>query len=140
MESVNRGGKRTCSASARSPVPQAKAAIRGISVPALAAAAWRLQYQAKADIHSSRRNAVQRSTRPILLKNSPVIEGPSASSDVPKHRACPPVVEYCSDFQSRAAAELALLPEGSAAVDMMADYAGMKNQGKACNQPESAQS
>ena len=46
--------------------------------------------------------------------------------------ACPPVVEYSREFQSRAADELALLPDGSAVVEMMGDYAVMREQGRAC--------
>ncbi|MBU3032119.1 hypothetical protein [Paracoccus marinaquae] len=42
--------------------------------------------------------------------------------------ACPPVVEYSSEFQVRAAEELALLPEGSAVVGMLVDYAVMREQ------------
>ena len=46
--------------------------------------------------------------------------------------ACPPVVEYSRDFQARAAEELAVLPDGSAAVQMMGDYAVMRDQARAC--------
>lgn len=42
--------------------------------------------------------------------------------------ACPPVVEYSRAFQVRAAEELALLPEKSAVVRMLADYAVMREQ------------
>jgi hypothetical protein len=52
------------------------------------------------------------------------------SSDVGGHGACPPVVEYGREFQSRAAAELALLPEGSAIAEMLADYAVMREQAR----------
>lgn len=41
---------------------------------------------------------------------------------------CPPVVEYSPEFQARAAEELALLPDGSAVVEMMGDYAVMREQ------------
>ena len=41
---------------------------------------------------------------------------------------CPPVVEYSREFQVRAAEELALLPERSAVVGMLADYAVMREQ------------
>ena len=44
--------------------------------------------------------------------------------------ACPPVVEYSREFQTRAAEELALLPEGSAIVEMLSDYAVMREQAK----------
>lgn len=45
---------------------------------------------------------------------------------------CPPVIEYSREFQARAAEELALLPEGSAVVDMLADYSVMRDQAQAC--------
>ncbi len=41
---------------------------------------------------------------------------------------CPPVVEYGREFQARVAEELALLPEGSAVVGMLVDYAVMREQ------------
>jgi len=46
--------------------------------------------------------------------------------------ACPPVVEYSRELQARAAEELALLPDGSAIVEMMGDYAVMREQVRAC--------
>ncbi|RDC67765.1 hypothetical protein DLJ49_20650 [Rhodovulum sp. 12E13] len=45
---------------------------------------------------------------------------------------CPPVFEYSRQFQARAAEELALLPEGSAVVEMLVDYAVMREQGQVC--------
>lgn len=46
--------------------------------------------------------------------------------------ACPPVVEYSREFQARAAEELAMLPDGSAVVEMMGDYAVMREQVREC--------
>ena len=46
--------------------------------------------------------------------------------------ACPPVVEYSRVLQARAAEELALLPEGAAVVEMMGDYAVMREQARVC--------
>lgn len=46
--------------------------------------------------------------------------------------ACPPVVEYSREFQARAAVELALLPNGSVVVEMMSDYAVMREQARVC--------
>lgn len=46
--------------------------------------------------------------------------------------ACPPVVEYSREDQVHAAEELAVLPDGSAAVKMMGDYAVMRDQARAC--------
>ncbi|KAA8607540.1 hypothetical protein AL036_10185 [Salipiger aestuarii] len=45
---------------------------------------------------------------------------------------CPPVVEYSREFQARAAEEMAMLPDGSAVVEMMADYAAMRDQARVC--------
>ena len=46
--------------------------------------------------------------------------------------ACPPIVEYSGEFQAPAADELAMLPEESAVVEMLADYAVMREQARAC--------
>ncbi len=46
--------------------------------------------------------------------------------------ACPPLVEYSREFQARAAEELAMLLDGSAIVEMMADYAVIRDQAHAC--------
>jgi len=40
------------------------------------------------------------------------------------------VVEYSPEFRARAAEELALLPEGSAIAEMLADYAVMREQAR----------
>ncbi len=45
---------------------------------------------------------------------------------------CPPVVEYSREFQARAAEERALLPEGSATMEMLTDYAVLREQARAC--------
>jgi hypothetical protein len=46
--------------------------------------------------------------------------------------ACPPIVEYSREFQARAAEELALLPNGSAVVEMLSNYAVMRDQAQNC--------
>jgi len=46
--------------------------------------------------------------------------------------ACPPIVEYSRELQAQAAVELALLPDGSAVVEMMGDYAVMRGQARYC--------
>jgi hypothetical protein len=43
------------------------------------------------------------------------------------------VVEYGREFQARAADEFNLLPEGSAIVEMLADYSVMRDQARACS-------
>ena len=45
---------------------------------------------------------------------------------------CPPVVEYSREFQARAADELDLFPERSAIVEMLSDYAVMREQAREC--------
>lgn len=47
-------------------------------------------------------------------------------------RICPPVVDYSREFQTRAAEELAGLPAGSMIVEMLSDYAVMRDQARAC--------
>lgn len=42
------------------------------------------------------------------------------------------MVEYSRAFQARAAEELALLPVGSAASEMIGDYAVMREQARVC--------
>lgn len=56
----------------------------------------------------------------------------TGASDVGGLGACPPVVEYSLEFQARAAEELALLPDYSAIVEMLADYAVMREQARMC--------
>jgi len=56
----------------------------------------------------------------------------TVSSDERAVSACPPAVDYSREFQTRAADELALLPEGSAIAEMLADYAVMRGQIRAC--------
>jgi hypothetical protein len=55
----------------------------------------------------------------------------TVASDGSGPGACPPVVEYSSEFQARAAEELALLPWGSAVAEMLNDYAVMR--ARACS-------
>lgn len=45
---------------------------------------------------------------------------------------CPPVVEYDAGVQARAAEELKALPDGSAVVEMLSDYAVMREQVRTC--------
>lgn len=56
----------------------------------------------------------------------------TVSSDVGRLGACPPVMEYSREFQAQAAEELTLLPEGSAIVVMLSDYAVMREQVLGC--------
>ena len=45
---------------------------------------------------------------------------------------CPPVVEYDAGVQARVAMEVQALPEGSVIVEMLSDYAVMREQLRAC--------
>jgi len=56
----------------------------------------------------------------------------TVSSEVGGQGTCPPVVEYRREFQARAAEEMALLPEGSAIIEMLSDYGVMRDQARAC--------
>lgn len=42
------------------------------------------------------------------------------------------MVDYSREFQARAAEELAMLPDGSAIIEMIGDYAVMRNQARVC--------
>ena len=56
----------------------------------------------------------------------------TASFDDSGVAACPPVGEYSREFRNRVTEELALLPDGSAVVEMMVDYAVLRDQARAC--------
>jgi len=45
---------------------------------------------------------------------------------------CLPVVEYDDEFQARAAEEVQALPKGSTVVEMLSDFAVMRDQSKRC--------
>ena len=45
---------------------------------------------------------------------------------------CPPVVEYTSTEQARAADEVEALSEGAVIVRMLGDYAVLRDQARAC--------
>jgi len=48
---------------------------------------------------------------------------------------CPPLVKYDAGFQAKAAEEMLHLPEGSALVEMLTDYAVLREQAQACQIP-----
>jgi hypothetical protein len=56
----------------------------------------------------------------------------TVGSDVGSLGPCPPVVEYSRALQARAAEEVKLLPNGSAVVEMISDYAVLREQVRAC--------
>ncbi len=45
---------------------------------------------------------------------------------------CPPVVEYDAGVQARAVEEVQVLPEGSMIVEMLSDYAVIREQARVC--------
>jgi len=45
---------------------------------------------------------------------------------------CPPVVEYDAGFLAKAAEEVQALSEGSVVVEMLSDYAVMREQARGC--------
>ncbi len=45
---------------------------------------------------------------------------------------CPPVVEYDAELQARAAEQVQALPEGSMIVEMLNDYAVIREQARVC--------
>ena len=63
----------------------------------------------------------------LTLAPSLLIGCATSSSDT-----CPPVPEYGQAFRAEAAAELSLLPPDSAIERMLADYAVMRMQSRAC--------
>ena len=74
-----------------------------------------------------------RQRRVVLAIATSLLTGcATVGSDGGALRACPPVVAYSREFQAQAAEELALLPENSAIAEMMADYAVMREQTRAC--------
>jgi hypothetical protein len=57
----------------------------------------------------------------------------TGGSEPPVVAVCPPVVEYSAEFRARMVEELELLPEGSAIIEMLDDYAVMRKQARACD-------
>ena len=56
----------------------------------------------------------------------------TVGSDTGEVVTCAPVIEYSREFQVRAAEELGVLPDGSAIVELLADYSVMRDQARAC--------
>mgnify|MGYP001090902058 CR=1 FL=1 len=48
------------------------------------------------------------------------------------HALCPPVVEYTTADQARAVAEVEAFPESAVIVQMLSDYAVLRDQARAC--------
>ncbi|AXX98616.1 hypothetical protein BAR1_12205 [Profundibacter amoris] len=74
-------------------------------------------------------------SRPRLAALAIVTSLLSACTTVGSERptgVCPPVEEYDAGVLAQAAAEVQALPKGSAVVDMLSDYAVMREQARAC--------
>jgi len=56
----------------------------------------------------------------------------TGASETGSTGACPSLVAYAADFRERAASEIERLPEDSAIVAMLKDYASMREQARAC--------
>jgi len=68
----------------------------------------------------------------LVLATSWLTGGATAGFESTGLSACPTVVDYSREFQAQVAKELALLPDGSAVVEMMGDYAVMRGQARIC--------
>lgn len=55
-----------------------------------------------------------------------------AMGDSEVHAPCPPVVDYSVADQSRAVAEVDALPNDAMVMQMLIDYAVMRDQARAC--------
>ena len=67
-----------------------------------------------------------------LILATPWLAGCAMGSSDALVAVCPSVVEYSPEFQARAADELVLLTEESALMEMLSDYAVMRDQARAC--------
>lgn len=66
----------------------------------------------------------------IIVTN--LLTGCATASSKPVIGVCPPVMEYDVEFQARAAEEVHVLSNGSAVVEMLSDYAVIREQARGC--------
>ena len=74
-------------------------------------------------------------SRPQLAVLAIVTSLLSACATVDSERVigvCLPVVDYDAVFQARAEGDVQTLPDGSAVVEMLGDYAVMREQARVC--------
>ncbi len=76
--------------------------------------------------------ACWRHPAPALAIATSLLTACATGGSDPGGAVCPPVVEYDQTVRDRAAAELEELPEDAALSRMMADYAVMRAQARAC--------
>lgn len=68
----------------------------------------------------------------LALAASSFLLAACQSASINPPNVCPPLVAYHPEFMKRASAELDLLPDNSAVVSMMADYAMTRDMIRAC--------
>lgn len=68
----------------------------------------------------------------VLVIVTSLLSACAKVSSEPVVGVCPPVVEYNQAEQAEAADEVASLPDGSTVVEMLSDYAVMREQARAC--------
>ena len=66
----------------------------------------------------------------LLIATILLVGCATVSSDT--QAICPPIVEYNTADQIRAAVELEALPDGAIVVRMLSDYAVLRNQARTC--------
>lgn len=71
--------------------------------------------------------------RAVLALVTSLLTACATVSSEPVAGVCPPVVEYSAGFQARAAEEVAMLPQSSAAVEMLKDYAITRELTRVCS-------
>ena len=76
--------------------------------------------------------ACWRHLAPALVIATSLLTACATVGSDPGGAVCPPVVGYDQAVRERAAVELEALPEDAALVGMMADYAVMRAQARAC--------
>jgi hypothetical protein len=68
----------------------------------------------------------------VLAIATSLLAACATAGSEPSIAICPPIVEYSPEFQARAADELKRLLDDSAVVEMLSDYAVMREQARAC--------
>lgn len=68
----------------------------------------------------------------VLVIGASYLTGCAMGDSDHSAHVCPPVVEYASADQARAAAEVDMLPEAAMVVRMLSDYAVLRDQARVC--------
>jgi hypothetical protein len=83
-------------------------------------------------MHSSQRSKIGGAIILMLALAACAMDKPSATANNTTSAACPPLRGYSEEFRKRAVAEMDLLPTHSAVEEMLADYAVLRQQIRAC--------